>query len=107
MKKLELTEKQRAVLTRIQNSIPEELLKKVTYKERPADVIYEIIDKAMEDPEVSQEVKDKFYLIKLSGILEREIEVEDKDVTSEIDKFVDSEIEKAIKRGELPKPKKK
>lgn len=94
------------VLKRIQDSVPEELLNQVTKKEVIAEPIKEIISKAMVDPEVSQEIKDKFQMISDTGYLDREKDVENVEVTRKIDEYIDNEIKKAIARGELPKGKK-
>jgi hypothetical protein len=103
-----INKKHMAVLKRIQASIPEELLAKVVYKEKVSDgVVGEIITKGLADPEVSAEVKEKLMLMKESGFLDKEVEVENLEVTKEIDAYIDSEMEKAIKRGELPAKKQK
>jgi hypothetical protein len=94
------------VLQRIQDSIPTELLAQVTKRERIAQPVEEIIERALIDPEVSQETKERFQMVKDSGYLDREIDVENREVTRKIDQFIESEIEKAVKRGELPKGKK-
>jgi translation elongation factor EF-1beta len=94
------------VLERIQNSIPKEWLDNLTRKEPIAEPVKEIIERALVDDEVSEEVKEKFRLVKDSGYLDKEIEVENGEITLKIDKYIDEEIEKAIKRGELPKGKK-
>jgi uncharacterized protein YdaU (DUF1376 family) len=94
------------VLKRIQDSVPQEWLNQVTKKEIIGEPIKEIIAKAMVDPEVSQETKDRFQMISDSGYLDKEKEVENKEITRQIDEYIDNEIKKAIARGELPKGKK-
>jgi hypothetical protein len=94
------------VLQRIQDSVPPELLAQITKRERIAQPVEEIIEKALVDPEVSDEVKTKFTMIRDSGYLDKEIEVENKEVAMKIDAYVEEEIKKAIARGELPKGKK-
>jgi hypothetical protein len=55
------------------------------------------------DPDVSEETRSKCLAIKESGVLEKESEIEDPKITKLSEDYVDREIKKAIKRGELPK----
>jgi len=98
-----LTRPQLSVIARIQNSMPKEWLNNITHKEKATPVVDEIIDKALADPDVSQETKDNFKLLKDSGYLNREKDVENTKYTKLIDDYVDRELKKAIARGELPK----
>lgn len=106
------------VLDRIQNSIPKEWLDNVTKKEvlapRQAKLIRDIAN-GVHNPDLkkgfvpTQEMIERAKAIVDSGEiaqLEKVVEVENKEFTSKIDKFVDDEIKKAIARGELPKGKK-
>lgn len=99
----QLTPEQLKVIARIQNSIPKMWLDNITHKEKPGGVALEIIEKALVDPEVSEEVKQKCRLMKDSGYLDKEIDVENPQYTKLIDEYVEREIKKAVKRGELPK----
>jgi hypothetical protein len=94
------------VLRRIQDSIPKELTERVTKKAPLAPTIKEVIERGLADPKVSPEIKHKLQVVKDSGYLDKEIEVEDPEITKQIDEFVEKEIEKAVLRGELPKGKK-
>jgi hypothetical protein len=91
-----------AVLQRIQSSIPKEWLDTVTTRAPLAPTIIEIMRRGLEDPDVPEETKRRFRLILDGKFLEKEVELENSDVTDKIDKFVDEEIEKAVLRGELP-----
>lgn len=105
------------VLKRIQDSIPKELLDNVTKKVMLAPLNAKMI-RALANGESSPDVDmskitprhiEQAKAIVDSGKiaeLERMIDVEDKDITRKIEEYVDGEIEKAIKRGELPKGKK-
>lgn len=106
------------VLERIQRSIPQELLNRVTKKEQVAPKQARMI-RAMASGGESDDIdmskvspKDREYAQTLidSGFvrdnLEKEVEVEDKMVAREIDAYVEAEVLKATERGELPKGKK-
>jgi hypothetical protein len=108
----------KVVLDRIQNSIPKEWLDNVTRKEMLAPKYAKLIrdmasGTANKDVKknfvITPEMKEKAQALIDSGQineLEKEVDVENKEITDKIDKFVDEEIQKAIKRGELPKGKK-
>jgi hypothetical protein len=98
-----LTPDQLKVIARIQNSIPKIWTDNVTHKVKTNETIKEVIEKALVDPDVSEETKAKCLSIKNSGELDKEMDVEDPKITKLIDEYVDREIKKAIKRGELPK----
>ena len=107
MEKLELTLEQKKVIARIQNSIPKMWIENVTHKEQLAPTIKEVIERALLDPEVSEEVKARCLMIKNSGDLDKERDVENPKYAKLIDSYIDREIKKAVKRGELPKKYKK
>lgn len=105
------------VLTRIQKSIPKEWLDNVTKKEqlapKNAKMIRDIAN-GVENPDFdSSKITDKEREFARAVIdsgqindMEKFVDVENKEYTAKIDKFIDDEIEKATKRGELPKGKK-
>ena len=105
------------VLKRIQASIPEELLKNVTKKEMVAPLNAKMmralangedfpdIDMSKITPRHREQAKAIVDSGKIAD-LEKLIDVENKEVTLKIDAYIDEEIEKAIRRGELPKGKK-
>lgn len=105
------------VLERIQNSIPKELLDNILKKEVVAPKYAQLVrdiasgkdNKDINNELITDRQREQAQAIIDSGQikeLEKEIDVEDKEVTSKIDKYVDEEIFKAIERGELPKGKK-
>jgi hypothetical protein len=100
-----LTTQQKLVLARIQNSIPKLWIDNVLTKVKAYPALIEIVEKGLSDSEVSQEVKDKLKLIQNNDELYKEIEIENPKYTKLIDKYTQREINKAIKRGELPKQK--
>lgn len=94
------------VLKRIQDSIPSEWLKKMVKKVPVAPTIKMAYERALTDPNVSEDLKKKAKIILDGGYLDRETEVIDKRYENYINKFIDKEIELAVRRGELPKSKK-
>lgn len=93
------------VLRRIQDSISKEWLDNVVMKEEIAPTSKLIIKKALKDKEVSKEVKERLKNALDSGYLDQMIEVTNPEIEKKIDDYVMEEIEKAVKRGELPKKK--
>ena len=118
MKKIKkLTDEEKAVLDRIQNSVPKEWLDNVTMKVMVAPKYAKLIRDIAEGKDnpdikngmITDKEREKAKAIVDSGQieeLERLVEVENKEITKQIDKFVDGEIQKAMARGELPKSKK-
>lgn len=115
------------VLQRIQDSIPKEWLDNLGHEEVIAPTIKKMYEKVaktkvadlakdlakgdekstVKDWETrAKEVKRKAKIILDSGELDKKTLVIDKNIEKKIDKFVDEEIEAAIRRGELPKGKK-
>jgi hypothetical protein len=94
------------VLKRIQDSIPKEWLNKLVKKVPQAPTIKKAYERAITDPNVSDEIKRKAQMILDSGYLDKEIEVVDKKWETHINKFIDTEIAASVRRGELPKSKK-
>jgi hypothetical protein len=100
MKKL--THENLIVLERIQKSIPKDLLKGLLKKEKIAPVVEEIVKRGLKDKEVTEAVKFKLRMIRDSGILKKKIDVLNESIAKKIDKYVEDEIKKAVKRGDLP-----
>jgi len=112
-----LTTEEKAVLARIQASIPKEWTDNVTKKQVLAPKFAKLIrDLASgnKNPDINEALitdkeREKAKAIVDSGEIaefEKEVDVEDKEVTKQIEDFIDKEIEKAMVRGELPKGKK-
>lgn len=107
MKLPKLTEEQTKVLNDIQKSIPKEWTDNTIKVEKVAPVTKEILERALEDPDVSEKDKEEYRLVLNSGYLDMEIEKEQEDIKELIDAFVEKEILKAVAAKKLPKPKKK
>lgn len=102
-----LTPEQKQVIIDIQKSIPTEWLKAVTRREKIAPTSKLIMEKALLDPDVSEELKKEFKAVLGSGYFEKEIDVEVPEVAQLIDAYVEKEMIKAVIAKKLPKPKKR
>lgn len=107
MKKFEqLSPEHQRVLMDIQKSVPVEWTLQVTKREDLAPATKEILAKAIEDPEVSEEFKEKARNILASKILDQKIDTEDSLVADLVDAYIEKEVAKAISLKRLPKLKK-
>lgn len=95
------------VIKRIQESIPKYLTDNVIEKVQANVQFIEMLKKGVEDKEFSAETRAKWQLILDSGVLDKEMEVENPYISAEINAFVEYEMAKAIVRKELPKTKQK
>lgn len=91
------------ILQGIQDSIPKELLDGLMKKVLAYPALKEIATRGKDDPNVSEEDRNKFRIMLDSGYLDKEIEVIDPEVEKKINDFVEAEITKAKKLGRLPK----
>lgn len=101
MKKKHLQE-----IKRITDSIPKELLDKLMVKQQQFPTTIEIMQRALHDPLVSEEDKQKFRTVLATGLLEKEVQVLDPEIEKQIDAYLNVEFEKARKLGRLPPPQK-
>ena len=108
MKKFdELKPEHKEVLLNIQKSVPVEWTLKVTKRVPIAPVTKEIMERAVKDPDVSDEDKKQYQAVLDSGFFDKEIDEEQTDVAQLIDAYVEKEILKAVAIGKLPKLKRK
>jgi len=91
-----------AELRRIQASIPKLLLQQATGEQEFTPTIRMVVDKALEDPNISEEKKQALQVLKDSGDFTRKKVKENTKITKQIDQFVEREIKKSIKAGKLP-----
>ena len=94
------------VLKRIQDSVPQEWLDKLNKRVPIAPTIKYAFERAVKDPNVSEELKRKAQIMLDSGYLDKEVDKIDKRYEGYISRYIDKEIEKAVARGEIPKSKK-
>ena len=65
------------------------------------------MERAVKDPDVSDEDKKQYQAVLDSGFFDKEIDEEQTDVAQLIDAYVEKEILKAVAIGKLPKLKRK
>lgn len=104
MKLKRLSPEHQAELARIQNSIPRELSEKVVCIPFEVQKLIGGFKRGMDDPTNSDELRNKCKLLYESEMFQ--IESENLKIQKKIDDFIQSEIEKSVKRGTLPKGKK-
>lgn len=107
MKLEKLTTEQRQVLSDIQKSVPKEWTDKVTKREDIAPATKEILERALLDPDVDEQFKYEAKLVLDSGVLNKQIDVEQQEYTELIDSYIELEIIKAVILKRLPPLKKK
>ena len=98
-----MKKKHKRILDQISASIPKELTDNLIIQEAQCPYSLQIMERALEDPEVSKEDKERFMSIIDSGMLQKVVDVVDPKVEKKIDEYMEKEIEKAIKLGRLPK----
>jgi hypothetical protein len=91
-------------LKRIQESIPNDLKKRLIIKRVQAPTVNKIVSLALHDKDTPQELKDQLQHLKDIGYFNKKEEVINKSVQKKIDKYVNMEIAKSIQAGRLSKP---
>ena len=107
MKLETLNPEHKLVLMNIQKSVPLEWLSKVTKREHVAPTIKEVMEKALVDPDVSEETKAECRMVLGSALMNQQIDVEQLDVAELVDAYVELEMIKAVILKRLPPMKKK
>lgn len=102
-----LSPEHQQVLIDIQKSVPLEWTNKVTKQVPIAPVSEEIMKRAIQDPDVSDEDKKTYQAIIDSGFFNKKIDEEQLDIAELINAYVEKEILKAVAQGRLPKIKRK
>ena len=93
-------------LQRISQSIPKELLDKLMVTRLKSPTVVEVVKRVLVDDTVSKEKKEQLQHIIDSGYLNQTETVADPEIEKQIDEYMDKEIERAIKLGRIPDPKK-
>ena len=93
------------VIREIQDSIPKDLLMRLTKMEIQAPTIKKIVESALTKPdeEVSPKQKRRMRALLDSAMLDRQVEVLDYDIEKQIDALITAGIDEAVKQGRLPK----
>lgn len=90
------------VLAEIQSRVPEEWKKNVYQEVYASPTVKMVMEKAMEDPAVRPELREKIKHLYDAGEFSKKRIREVKKYTTLIDRFVIREINKAIREGRLP-----
>lgn len=107
MKLETLNPEHKQILLNIQKSVPIEWLSKVTKREHIAPTIKEVMEKALIDPEVSEETKEECRMVLNSALMNQQVDSEVESVAELINAYVEKEIIKAVMLKKLPQFKKK
>jgi bifunctional DNA-binding transcriptional regulator/antitoxin component of YhaV-PrlF toxin-antitoxin module len=93
------------VIREIQETIPADLLKNLTIKEKQFSTLKEVCEKGLLEPDdvVPPRQKRKLQAMLDSGYLEKEVEVINKPVEAQIDEYITKEIDRAVADGRLPR----
>ena len=102
--KPKLTEAQRATLQKIQKSVPDEWYGRLIVERQSFATVREVARLAVDDPEVSDEVKDKARMLLDSGLLDKTERDAEPVVAELVDAYIAKEILKAVIAKRLPKP---
>lgn len=86
-------------MRRIAETIPEEMLRNLTTRELAYPSIVETINKAIEDPETNEKMRERLTNLRDSGRLNVTEEVVDKEAEKVLDQWWSEEISKAIDEG--------
>lgn len=95
-------EKIAQTLSDIQKRIPKILLERSISEKKSTPTLEKMVDLALNDPNFPEEKKRGLQILKDSGDISRVIIVENKKYTKMIDNFVEREIKKEIRKGNLP-----
>jgi hypothetical protein len=91
------------VLSDIQSRIPKSLLRDVVSEVKATPTAEFVVDKALESKEIGEEKKKHLQILKDNGDFNKKIIVENKKIARIINEFVAREINKEIKKGNLPR----
>ena len=94
-----------AELKRINQSIPQTLKDFVVTETEKTPAIKLVFEKALEDPSISKEKKEKIKNILDSGKFDQKKLTENDRIAKMIDEYVQREIRKSVKAGRLPTKK--
>lgn len=107
MKLETLNPEHKQILLNIQKSVPSEWLSKVTKREHIAPTVLEVMQKAISDPDVSEETKEECRMVLNSALMKQQVDSEVSEVAELIDAYIEKEIIKAVILKKLPPMKKR
>lgn len=91
-----------AVLKEIQASIPEAWKKTVVVSQKISPTVEKVMLEALKSDTIDGEKKKQIQHVLDSGMISKEVPMENKKVSVQIENFVNRQINKAIKEGRLP-----
>jgi hypothetical protein len=91
-------------LNKLNKRIPKKLLSAVVEKKALSPTVKQIAELAQTDPDISQEKKDAMALLLKVGMFDLEIEEVNREAEKKIEEWMGKEIDKAIKKGQIPPP---
>ena len=94
------------VLREINSRIPKEWQQSVVKEQPITPTMSFIIEKALEDDNISPEKKAELQLLKDAGYFSKKKYQDDPVIAGKINNFINREIKKAVKEGRLPTKKK-
>jgi hypothetical protein len=100
--KRKLKEEHIQIMEMIADNMPKELTDNLMITEPAYPTLVDLVNKGLEDPDLSDEKKSKLQSVKDSGALEEMVEVTDPKIEKKIDEYWETEINKQIKLGYLP-----
>lgn len=103
----QLSPEHKQVLIDIQKSVPKEWTDAVVKRVDIAPISKEIMERAVKDPDVSDEDKKQYQAVLDSGFFNKKIDEEQFEVAQLIDAYIEKEMLKAVIAGKLPKMKRK
>ena len=93
------------VLRGIAKRIPEKYLEKLMRPQPMAPTVKLIAKKALKDKDIPEETKRRLKNVIDAGHLDKTEEAVDPKIEAKIDKWLEKEVDKAIKEGKIPHPK--
>lgn len=92
-------------LKRIQDSVPELLIKNTLGEVSKTPEMELVFQKALEEPNISKEKKEQIRKLLASGMFSQKRIIENPKVAKMRDEYVTREIKKSVKEGRLPTKK--
>ena len=90
-------------LKEITDSIPQHLKDSLMKKRLAMPVSKEIMERAIQDPDIPEEKKERLRNLIVSGYMDEMEDYYDENVAMEIDRYVENKIMEAINNKQLPK----
>lgn len=98
-----LTDQERSVLQRIQDSVPQELYDNLIIKQDAFPELKIMYENGMKDPDITDEQRRKLEFLKSSGYVDMQEDRVNEKVAKQIDDYITKEMKSAMKVGLLPK----